>query len=177
MIKSRKINFQFRLEHAVLENPPNILGTSDSFNSSSMTQYHVAAEQQDIENGDDEDDYDRISLNCEDGSLSSQSTNENLNRSKKLINEEQISNKNSNETITNSGVLDFSFPINDTNEHSNRSRSLNTSKKSRSLKRKHPNGNIDHGGTISMPTRIFHADAFCGICRKEFCNKYFLKTQ
>ncbi|CAF0847096.1 unnamed protein product [Didymodactylos carnosus] len=26
------------------------------------------------------------------------------------------------------------------------------------------------------PKKIFHADAFCAICRKEFCNKYFLKT-
>ena len=36
----------------------------------------------------------------------------------------------------------------------------------RSLKRKHPNGNIDNGWKLSMPSRIFHADAFCGICRK-----------
>jgi hypothetical protein len=127
-----------------------------------MTQYHVAAEQQDV------DECDRVSLNCEDGSLSSHSTGEHyaiediINRS-----EEQIEN---NHETQPSGALDFSFKIDDTNEHllnpTNRSRSINTSNKSRSLKRKHPNGNIDNGGTISMPTRIFHADAFCGICRK-----------
>lgn len=129
----------FRLEHAVLDNPPI---PSDS--SSSLTQYHVAAEQ----NLDDESD--QISLNCEDGSLSSQS------------NEENLSTKPTNTT----GVLDFSLKFDDTNKSSNRSRSLNTSNKSRSLKRKHPsNGNIDHRTT---PNRIFHADAFCSICRKVF---------
>ncbi len=142
-----------------MDNPSNVVVTCDSLNSSSIlpsiTQYHVAAEQQDIGNGDEE--YDQISLNCEDGSLSSQSTDENL--------QEQIPNNNETTTTTGS-VLDFSFKITDTNESPNRSRSLNTSNKSRSLKRKHPNGNIDNGGTITMPTRIFHADAFCGICRK-----------
>ena len=134
--------FVFRLEHAVLDNPPI---PSDS--SSSLTQYHVAAEQ----NLDDE--YDQISLNCEDGSLSSQS------------NEENLSNKPANTT----GVLDFSLKFNDTNKSSNRSRSLNTSNKSRSLKRKHPsNENIDHRTTPTVPNRIFHADAFCSICRKVF---------
>jgi hypothetical protein len=44
------------------------------FNSPSLTQYHVAAEQQ--ESGIGDDDSDRISLNCEDGSLSSDSTGE-----------------------------------------------------------------------------------------------------
>jgi hypothetical protein len=24
--------------------------------------------------------------------------------------------------------------------------------------------------------RIFHQDAYCAICDREFCNKYFLKT-
>jgi hypothetical protein len=154
--------FEFRLEHVVADNPANVVVTCDSVNSSSIlssiTQYHVAAEQQDIGNGDEE--YDQISLNCEDGSLSSQSTDENLPQ-------EQISNNNNNETTTSGSVLDFSFKITDTNESPNRSRSLNTSNKSRSLKRKHPNGTMDNeGGIITMPTRIFHADAFCGICRK-----------
>lgn len=132
----------FRLEHAVLDNPPI---PSDS---SSLTQYHVAAEQ----NLDDQSD--KISLNCEDGSLSSQS------------NEENLSNKPPNTT----GVLDFSLKLNDTNKSSNRSRSLNTSNKSRSLKRKHPsNGNTDQRTT---PNRIFHADAFCSICRKVFFSPF-----
>jgi hypothetical protein len=76
----RKQSKPNRLEHVVLDNPSNVVVTCDSLNSSSIlpsiTQYHVAAEQQDIGNGDEE--YDQISLNCEDGSLSSQSTDENL---------------------------------------------------------------------------------------------------
>ncbi|CAF0843745.1 unnamed protein product [Adineta steineri] len=194
----RKQSKPNRLEHAVLENSSNVNVTGDLVNStsilpSSITQYHVAAEQQDIGIGDDE--CDRISLNCEDGSLSSQSTGEQyntddvINRStitstnengETILNEEEQINTNNNNNETTSGVLDFSFKIDNTNEHllnsTNRSRSLNTSNKSRSLKRKHPNGNIDNGGAISMLNRVFHADAFCGICRKEFCNKYFLKT-
>ncbi len=91
-------------------------------------------------------------------------------------NQQQEHIDHQNQTI---GVLDFSLKIDETNKHSlnstNRSRSINTIGKSRSLKRKHQNGTTD--GSITIPTRIFHADAFCGICRKEFCNKYFLKTQ
>ena len=174
-------NFTFRLEHAVLENPSNV---NDSLNCSSilpsLTQYHVAAEQQDIGIGEDESD--RISLNCEDGSLSSHSTGEHF-TSDKLRNRSQsdlTSNNENSQTISNeeqqistnhnentNGILDFSFKIDNTNS-TNRSRSLNTSYKSRSLKRKHPNGNNDHEGTSTMTTRIFHADAFCAICRKVF---------
>jgi len=61
------------------------------------------------------------------------------------------------------GVLDFSLKFDEINKQSNRSRSINTIGKSRSLKRKHPNGSTDNNNGI---TRIFHADAFCGICRK-----------
>ena len=129
----------FRLEHAVLDNPTTIPSTP----------YHVAAEQ----NLDDE--YDRVSLNCEDGSLSSQS------------NEENLSNQSTLPLPTTTGVLDFSLKLTDINQSSNRTRSLNTSNKSRSLKRKHPNGNNDHGTNASnISNRIFHADAFCSICRK-----------
>ena len=130
-------------------------------------------------------------MNCEDGSLSSHSTGEHytiddgMNRSQSNatstnengesnLHEEQQQQIHSNEPST--GILDFSFKMDSTNEHllnsTNRSRSLNTSNKSRSLKRKHPNGNIDNEGTISMPTRVFHADAFCGICRKVEISKH-----
>jgi hypothetical protein len=85
-------------------------------------------------------------------------------------NEQQQQQQIDNDDERAIGALDFSIKMDETNEHlfnsTNRSRSLNTSSKSRSLKRKHVNGNIDNGGTVSMPTRIFHADAFCGICRK-----------
>ncbi len=127
-------------------------------------------------------------MNCEDGSLSSHSTGEHYtiddirNRSRSdvtstnengesMLTEDHQQQIHSNEPIT--GILDFSFKMDSTNEHLNRSRSLNTSNKPRSLKRKHPNDNIDNGGTISMATRVFHADAFCGICRKV---KIFLKS-
>jgi hypothetical protein len=94
----------------------------------------------------------------------------------RILIEENEQQEHDNQTI---GVLDFSIKIDETNKHSiNRSRSINTIGKSRSLKRKHQNGITDNNnGIVSIPTRIFHADAFCGICRKEFCNKYFLKTQ
>jgi hypothetical protein len=97
-----------------------------------------------------------------------------------IINRSENGNEEQNEK-TNTGALDFSFKMDGTNEHllnsTNRSRSLNTSNKSRSLKRKHPNDNIDNGGTISMPpTRIFHADAFCGICRKVEIFFFFLNN-
>lgn len=174
------MNF-FRLEHVVTENSSTVPLISDSGNSSSssilpsLTQYHVAAEQQqDLEQtglhpttADDE--CDRVSLNCEDGSLSSsQSTGEHytiddINNPSQTdamsTNDEE--NLNKNDQIN--GILDGSFKIDNS---SNRSRSLNTSKKSRSLKRKHPDGNIDQSGITSIPTRIFHADAFCAICRK-----------
>ena len=32
------------------------------------------------------------------------------------------------------------------------------------------------GEVTNTTGRIFHIDAFCDICQKEFCNKYFLKT-
>ena len=65
----------------------------------------------------------------------------------------------------------LALKMDETNKHStnsiNRSRSINTIGKSRSLKRKHQNGTTDNNNSnISIPTRIFHADAFCGICRK-----------
>jgi hypothetical protein len=88
-------------------------------------------------------------------------------------NEQQEHIDQDNETI---GVLDFSLKIDEANKHSaNRSRSINTIGKSRSLKRKHQNGTTDNNtpSTISMPTRIFHADAFCGICRKV---NYFIRS-
>lgn len=193
---------KFRLEHVVLESAP----TCDTINTSSilppLTQYHVAAEQQ--ESGIGDDDSDRVSLNCEDGSLSSHSTGEHyamediINRSRRLShqhqsqsidktnadeniermlieeNEQQEHMVHHNETI---GILDFSLKADDNNKHSlnvaNRSRSIGSTGKSRSLKRKHQNDNIiDNNGTISMPTRIFHADAFCGICRKV--ESYFI---
>jgi hypothetical protein len=83
-------------------------------------------------------------------------------------NQQQEHIDHDNQTI---GVLDFSLKIDETNKHSfnstNRSRSINTIGKSRSLKRKHQNGTTDNNnGTTSISTRIFHADAFCGICRK-----------
>lgn len=96
---------------------------------------------------------DRVSLNCEDGSLSSEST-----ANEQLIIDENV--KQNQDTI-----LDFSFKTNFNHEQTH----LN--KKSRSLKRKHPNGN--HSLTDE---KVFHPDAFCNICQKEFCNKYFLKT-
>ncbi|CAF1462187.1 unnamed protein product [Adineta steineri] len=202
----RKQSKPNRLEHVVLESTPP---TCDTINSStsilpSLTQYHVAAEQQES-GGVGDDDSDRVSLNCEDGSLSSHSVGEHyamediINRSRRpshqqqsrsndktnfdeniermLIeeNEQQEDIDHDNETI---GALDFSLKLDEANKHSlNRSRSINTTGKPRSLKRKHQNGLTDNNnGTISIPTRIFHADAFCTICRKEFCNKYFLKT-
>ncbi|UJR13288.1 hypothetical protein I4U23_000307 [Adineta vaga] len=185
----RKQSKPNRLEHVITENSSTVPLVSDSGNSSSsilpsLTQYHVAAEQQqDLEQTGlhttvVDDECDRVSLNCEDGSLSSQSTGEHYtindmnNRS-----QTDVISTNDGELLTKNdqinGILDSSFKIDNS---SNRSRSLNTSKKSRSLKRKHSNGNIDQSGTLSTPTRIFHADAFCVICRKEFCNKYFLKT-
>jgi len=83
-------------------------------------------------------------------------------------NQQQEHIDHDNQTI---GVLDFSLKIDETNKHSlnstNRSRSINTIGKSRSLKRKHQNETTDNNnGIVSIPTRIFHADAFCGICRK-----------
>ena len=164
---------------------------------SSVTPYHRAAEQQEI-GMDDDAAADRTSLNCEDGSLSSQSTGEHyamediINRSRDSPQDPQRSNgrsidadenlrrrtsDDSEQEITDdhqrriTGALDFSFKIDDVNQRlfnsSNRSRSINASNKSRSLKRKHPHGgNSDHEETLAMPNRIFHADAFCAICRK-----------
>lgn len=198
----RKQSKPNRLEHIIVESS----STNDTLNTSAIlpTQYHVAAEQQESAIGDDESD--RASLNCEDGSLSSQSTTgehyameDILNRSRRHLHQQQIhSNEkiNFNENLSkisieenkqdeqidsdNQGtnILDFSMKLDELNKQSiNRSRSINPMNKSRSLKRKHQNGLTDNNnGTINVPSRIFHADAFCGICRKEFCNKYFLKT-
>ena len=169
----------FRLEHVVLETP----STCDTI-IPPLTQYHVAAEQQEtgIVGDDDDDNHsDRVSLNCEDGSLSSHSTGEHyamediLNHSQRPVHQQQIRTNDKNDFDENEqqehsehqtmGVLDFSIKYDETNKQSNRSRSINTMGKPRSLKRKHPNGSTDNG-TNSTPTRIFHADAFCGICRK-----------
>lgn len=80
-------------------------------------------------------------------------------------NEEQQANHST------SNVLDFSLKLDETNKNlfnsTNRPRALNPTGKSRSLKRKHPNGNSNQkNGTSTQPARIFHADAFCNICRK-----------
>lgn len=197
----RKQSKPNRLEHIIVD-PPAPLEPIVS----SLTQYHVAAEQQ-HESALIDDDSDRNSLNCEDGSLSSQSPNEHyamediLNRSRRSSHpthrtndktnfEENIDSNDQQEeqqqigqtSQTNFNVLDFSLKFDDNNKNlfnsSNRSRALNPTGKSRSLKRKHPsNGNLETKNVNSNgPTRIFHADAFCSICRKEFCNKYFLKT-
>jgi len=90
---------------------------------------------------------------------------ENIERMLIEENEQQEHINHDNQTI---GVLDFSLKLDESTKHSiNRSRSMNTIGKVRSLKRKHQNGITDNNnGTISIPTRIFHADAFCGICRK-----------
>ena len=69
------------------------------------------------------------------------------------------------------GVLDFSLKLDNNSKHpsnsSNRPRSLNSTGKSRSLKRKSQSGASDNSnGSLSMPKRIFHADAFCSICQK-----------
>jgi hypothetical protein len=193
----------FRLEHVVLDTP----ATCDTINSSSilpsLTQYHVAAEQQEGGIGGD-DDSDRVSLNCEDGSLSSHSTGEHyamediINRSTRPSHQQQQSRSNEKSNLDENiermliegneeqehmdhnnqpiGVLDFSLKIDEMNKNSpHRSRSINISGKSRSLKRKHQNGITDNNnGAIPMPSRIFHADAFCGICRKVKNSKYFL---
>lgn len=38
-------------------------------------------------------------------------------------------------------------------------------------------GSIARGGGLGpTPVRIFNPDAYCDLCNKEFCNKYFLKT-
>ena len=163
----------------VLETP----STCDTGNSAAavlppLTQYHVAAEQQEAGVGEDDEDNhsDRVSLNCEDGSLSSHSTGEHyamediLNHSRRPVHQQQTRTNEKNDFDENEqqehrehqpmGVLDFSLKFDETNKQSNRSRSMNTGGKSRSLKRKHQNGSTD------IPTRIFHADAFCGICRK-----------
>lgn len=36
--------------------------------------------------------------------------------------------------------------------------------------------NGDHMGVVKDGNRIFHPDAYCELCDREFCNKYFLKT-
>jgi len=135
-------------------------------------------------------------LNCEDGSLSSHSTGgehyameDILNRSRRHLHQQQThSNEktNFNENLSkisieeneqdeqidsdNQGtnVLDFSMKLDEFNKQSaNRSRSLNPMNKPRSLKRKHQNGLTDNNNGIkTRPSGIFHADAFCGICRK-----------
>ncbi|CAF1181236.1 unnamed protein product, partial [Adineta ricciae] len=189
------INKEFdsrKLEHVVLESTP----ACESLNNSSsilppLTQYHVAAEQQ--ESGLVDDDSDRVSLNCEDGSLSSHSLGEHyamediLNRSRRPSHQQanrtnekpermSIEENEQEEHHGTINALDFSLKLDGTNKLPiNRSRTMSSTGKVRALKRKHHNGVTDNG-TAAIPTRIFHADAFCTICRKEFCNKYFLKT-
>jgi hypothetical protein len=34
----------------------------------------------------------------------------------------------------------------------------------------------EEGKKVDGGNRIFHQDAYCAICDREFCNKYFLKT-
>lgn len=186
------------MEHVVLETP----STCETINSSSilppLTQYHVAAEHQETSLADADDDAgDHVSLNCEDGSLSSQSPGEHyamediINRSRRLTHQQYRTNEKRNvehtfdrllveendqqehmeDDHTPMGVLDFSLKLDETNKligtTSHRSRSMNSIGKSRSLKRKHMNGTTDNtNGTTSTPARIFHADAFCAICRK-----------
>lgn len=193
------------MEHVALETP----STCETINSSSilppLTQYHVAAEHQDTSLADDDDDdddattaaADRASLNCEDGSLSSQSPGEHyamediINRSRRpthqqyrpnekrnleqtfdrLLVEENDQQEHMEDDHTPMGVLDFSLKLDGTNKltghTSHRSRPINPIGKSRNLKRKHLNGTTDNNnGTTSTPARIFHADAFCAICRK-----------
>lgn len=185
----------FRLEHIALETPAAVVETV----TPSLTQYHVAAEQQQ-ESAYVDDESDRISLNCEDGSLSSHSPDGNyatddvanqsrrsshsVSRSNDKVNvdenvehmltesndqqDEQIHSQSNNSSAT---ILDFSLKLDDTNKNlfnsTNRPRSLNPNGKARSGKRKHQNGNIDgKQSSLNAPTRIFHADAFCSICRK-----------
>ena len=186
-----------RLEHVAVDNPTSAGVPGDGSASpsilSSITPYHIAAEQQ-----DEDATVDRTSLNCEDGSLSSHSTGEHyamediINRSRDSTEDPTRSNGRSIDADENlrrrtsedneremdddqqriiAGALDFSFKIDEANQRlfnsSYRSRSINASNKSRSLKRKHPNaGNADHEETLAIPNRIFHADAFCAICRK-----------
>ena len=38
------------------------------------------------------------------------------------------------------------------------------------------NNSGQQGGFNSVQSRIFNLEAFCDLCNKEFCNKYFLKT-
>lgn len=198
------------MEHAAHETPSS---TCETINSSSihppLTQYHVAAEQQQDETGLIDDESDRVSLNCEDGSLSSsQSIGEHyamediLNRSRRpshqqyrtnekqrnhfeqtidrLLVEENDQHEHMKQDNTPMNVLDFSLKLDNetkkssTSNTSHRSRSINTIGKSRSLKRKHLNESTDNNnGTTSIPTRIFHADAFCGICRKVKRRKFY----
>lgn len=121
-------------------------------------------------------------MNCEDGSLSSHSLGEHyamediLNRSRRPSHQqvnrtneksERMSiEENEQEEHGTIGVLDFSLKLDEANKLPiNRSRTMNSTGKVRALKRKHHNGVTDNG-TAAIPTRIFHADAFCTICRK-----------
>ena len=38
------------------------------------------------------------------------------------------------------------------------------------------NGNLNASSNSSSASKIFHVDAYCYLCKKEFCNKYFLRT-
>lgn len=182
-----------RLEHVVVESTPACEPLNSTPALPSLTQYHVAAEQQ--ESGLADDDSDRVSLHCEDGSLSSHSLGEHfamediLNRSRRpshqpatratekgnfdgslerMLIEENEQQDFAEQDRAATGALDFSLKLADAARPSNaRARSLNSTGKARSLKRKHQNGSTDNNnGNTSMPTRIFHADAFCSICRK-----------
>ena len=195
-------NLSSRLEHVVADNLTSIGVPDDGLVSpsilSSITPYHIAAEQHDV-SMDDDAAADRTSLNCEDGSLSSHSTGEHyamediINRSRDSLqhptgfngrstdHDENLQRRTSGDNAPEmndehqrmiNGAFDSSFKIDEINEHSfnsnNRSSSINASNKSRSLKRKYPNGvkSADHEEILAMSNRIFHADAFCAICRK-----------
>lgn len=185
-------SISFRLEHVLADNVTSTGVSTDGLSSpsilSSVTPYHKAAELQEVAM-DDDTTADQTSLNCEDGSLSSHSTGEHyamediINRSRsneRLLDTDEnlrmTTNDDNEREITQdyermiTGALDFSFKMDETNQglfnSTNRSRSINTSNKSRSLKRKHLNDNTDHEETVPIPNRIFHADAFCTLCRK-----------
>ena len=38
------------------------------------------------------------------------------------------------------------------------------------------NGQLSQAGNVIPGSKIFHVDAYCYLCKKEFCNKYFLRT-
>ena len=159
-----------RLEHLVMENGSTVALPFESGTSSSilpsLTQYHVAAEQQDVGIVDDE--CDRISLNCEDGSLSSHSTGEHDTIDEVNQRSQSRSTLSNDEGICNpNDALDCTWKSDKSVEHpfhsNHRARVLNSSRKSRATKRKHLDGNSE---PLPTSTRIFHPDAFCTICRK-----------